>query len=206
MNPTKTLKFHGDGPNPLPPDTIVVKDTLPPAGPSTSAPAPKRWERESAAVQRLLGTAPEEAPLYLRCCPTLTWEERLYLFIGCYAAGVALSLSSIFSFPMLLAGDPAPFAWKYSIGNCIGIASSSFLVGPRAQLEQMASPVRLGATLVYLASILVTVVAALVLEHALLTLVAMVVQFCALAWYSASYIPFGRLCIRRCVGDLCCRV
>ena len=125
-------------------------------------------------------------------------------FVGCYAIGFALSLTSIFSFPQLLLGDPSPFAWKYSVGNVLGLSSSAFLIGPRAQIEQMASPVRIGATLVYLSSIAVTVVAAIWFHHALLTLIAMMLQFCALAWYCASYIPFGRMLIRQCVARYCC--
>ena len=58
----------------------------------------------------------------------------------------------------------------------------------------------------YLASIVCTVVAALVLQMPLVTLAAMAVQFCALAWYCASFIPFGRMCIRQCVARTCCPV
>ena len=91
-----------------------------------------------------------------------------------------------------------------SVGNVLGLASSAFLVGPQTQLEQMASPVRLGATVTYLASIGVTVYAALILHEPLLTVLAMAVQFCALAWYCASYIPFGRYVIKQCVARICC--
>lgn len=146
----------------------------------------------------------DERPLYVRCCPEFTWETRIMGFLSCFAIGTALSLSSILSFPMLIAGDPSPFAWKYSIGNVVSLASSMFLVGPGQQCEQMASPVRIGASAAYVASIVLTVFAALVLEHAPLTLLAMAVQFCALAWYCASYIPFGRTMIRKCVGKYCC--
>ena len=95
---------------------------------------------------------------------------------------------------------------KYSIGNVIGLVSSGFLVGFSEQLAQMSSPVRIGATCAYLASIIATVIAAMVFQHPLLTMGAMVVQFLALAWYCASYIPFGRMCIRQCVGKWCCPV
>ena len=140
------------------------------------------------------------------CCPSLSWEDRVLGFCGCFAIGFTLSLTSVLSFPLLLAGDPSPFAWKYSVGNVLSLASSAFLVGPRAQCEQMASPVRLGATAVYLASIGFTVWAALVFRSDWLTLAAIVLQFCALAWYCASYIPFGRACITKCVGRACCPV
>ena len=125
---------------------------------------------------------------------------------GCFAIGFALSLSSLFSFPQLLLGDPSMFAWKYSVGNVLGIASSAFLVGPQSQIEQMASPVRLGATLAYLATIVTTVVSALFVRDPIVTLISMLLQFCALVWYCASYIPFGRMCLRRCMGRVCCPV
>ena len=217
IKPARHLPYTASGPTPLPPEPIPSaasssaaplppnrKKVPPPAAAASSSDTPRWWDRESPAVQRLLGTA--EPTFAERCCPTLTWEERLMGFIGCFAIGLALSLSSIFSFPALLLGDPSQFAWKYSVGNVLGLASSAFLVGPKAQLEQMASPVRIFATLAYLGSICVTVVAALFLRHALLTLVAIFVQFCALAWYCASYIPFGRMLIRQCVGRVCCPV
>ena len=127
-------------------------------------------------------------------------------FLGCFAIGLALSLSSMLSFPQLLLGDPSPFAWKYSVGNVLSLISSAFLVGPSAQLEQMASPVRIGATAAYVVSIGFTVFAALGLRQPLVTLVAMLTQFAALAWYCASYIPFGRLFIQKCVARVCCPV
>ena len=98
-------------------------------------------------------------------------------FLGCYAIGFALALSSLLSFPLLLLGDPTPFAWKYSVGNVLGLASSAFLVGPQAQIDSMASPVRMGATVTYLASIVFTVIAALVLRQPVLTLLSMILQF-----------------------------
>jgi len=209
MHPTKHLPYQGAGPAPLPPEPVSALSAAT-SLPKTSASAGRsssRWDRETVAAQRLLGSASaSEAPLHLRCLPSLTWEERIMGFVGCFAIGFTLSLTSIFSFPQLLLGDPSPFAWKYSVGNVLGLASSTFLVGPQAQLEQMASPVRIGATIAYLASIVVTVVAALVLRHALITLCTMLFQFVALGWYCASYIPFGRWMIQQCVGRVCCPV
>ena len=199
MKPIKTLAFQSIGPEPLPPEPAAAAPTLSKLSSHTN-------RSETATMQQLLGIAQSDEPLQIHCCPTLGWEERVMGFLGCYVIGMALSLSSILSFPLLLAGDPAPFAWKYSVGNCLSLVSSTFLVGPRSQLRQMASPVRLGASAAYLLSIAFTVVAALVLRMALLTLLAMIVQFCALSWYCASYIPFGRACIRRCVGHYCCAV
>ena len=109
------------------------------------------------------------------------------------------------SFPQLLLGDPSPFAWKYSVGNVLGLASSGFLSGFQAQLEAMWSPVRLGATAAYLSSIAATVICALVLHNALLTLLAMCIQFAAVLWYCASFIPFGRNILHLFFAKWCCR-
>ena len=212
MREMKPIEYHGDGPDPLPPEPQAGGSSSGSGGSSVAMPSPQALGRErkktgeTDAMKRLLGAATEEAPLHLRCCPELSWEERVMGFFGCWAIGFALSLSSVLSFPMLLLGDPAPFAWKYSVGNVLGLASSTFLVGPRAQLEAMASPVRLGATACYLASIALTVFAALGLEHAPLTLTAMTIQFAALLWYCASFIPFGREMLRHCMARWCCPV
>ena len=205
----RPIDFHGHGPEPLPPEPVASASTNT-GQPLRAASAPLGRERpagESDAMKRLLGisTASEE-PLHLRCCPALSWEERMMGFAGCWAIGFALSLTSILSFPQLLLGDPSPFAWKYSIGNVLGLASSAFLVGPKQQLEAMSSPVRIGATVAYLCSIVATVFAALVLQHALLTLCAMTLQFAAVLWYCASFIPFGRELLRHCLGRWCCPV
>ena len=201
----KPIEYVGDGPDPLPPEPQAGSS----GGGSVVMPLQtlgreRETKSENEMMERLVGVATE--PLQLRCCPELSWEERMMGFFGCWAIGFALSLSSVLSFPMLLLGDPAPFAWKYSIGNILGIASSTFLVGPRAQLEAMASPVRLGATACYLASIALTVFAALVLEDAPLTLTTMTIQFAALLWYCASFIPFGREMLRHCMTRWCCPV
>ena len=123
-------------------------------------------------------------------------------FVGCYVIGMTLSITSMMSFPALVAGHPAPFAWKYSAGNVLGLVSTAFLVGPKTQLKSMMSPIRIGTTVVYLSSIAVTLFCAIILRVAALTLVAMIVQFCALLWYCASYIPFGRQLLRRCLGKM----
>ena len=193
------------GPEPLPPMPIPPQAKVAPAtqSASTSAATPRL---ESARAKRLLGQATLAEPLYLRFLPELSWEERVMGFLLCWAFGFALTLSSMINFPRLMLGNPAPFAWAYSIGNIVGIVSSSFLVGPQAQCEMMMAPVRLFASIVYLASIVLTMFSALVLEHAILTVLLMLVQFCALLWYCASYIPFGRELITKIIERFCCPV
>ncbi|CAK9156065.1 unnamed protein product [Ilex paraguariensis] len=56
----------------------------------------------------------------------------------------------------------------------------------------MLDPVRIYATAIYLASIIVALFCALYVRNKLLTLLAIMLQFGALIWYSLSYIPFAR--------------
>jgi Got1/Sft2-like family len=223
MQPVSALDYYGVGQDPFPPDGVEAQEyahsrALAGAASLVLTESPRRAQgqldrggvggaSESAAARLLLGAdAADSRPLHLRCFPTCDWETRVMGFLSCFAIGLALSLSSLFSFPLILVGDPGPFAWKYSIGNLVSLASSVFLVGLRTQCELMASPVRIGASAAYVLSIAVTIIAALVLENALITIIAMVIQFCALAWYCASFIPFGRSMIRKCIGRYCCAV
>jgi len=148
-------------------------------------------------IGRFLGAPVEPEPLYLRCCPTLSWEDRVLGFVGCFVIGIAISLSSFLSWGALVNGHPGLFAVKYSAGNVLSLFSTAFLVGPREQLRKMVSPVRVVTTSVYLGSIAATLIAATLLQEPTLTVVAMVVQFLALLWYCLSYIPFGRKMIGR---------
>eukprot|EP00966_Prymnesium_polylepis_P331467 7387025-Prymnesium_polylepis.1 len=198
MEPIKPIKFHADGPPILEADAAAESEV---AVALRSGASNAAAQDSAAGTAWLLGEAKQE-PLHLRCLPSLSWEDRVMGFLGCYIIGVALGLSAMMSFPGVVAGHPEPFAWKYSAGNVLGLVSTAFLVGPKTQLKSMMAPVRLGATVIYLSSIALTLVAAIVLRVGLLTLLAMVVQYCALLWYSASYIPFGRQCLRGCIGWL----
>lgn len=64
---------------------------------------------------------------------------------------------SIFRFTELLAGRPRDFALMYSCGNILSIAGTSFIVGPCRQLKNMFKKNRWVASVIYIASIGVTV-------------------------------------------------
>lgn len=67
-----------------------------------------------------------------------------------------------------------------------------FLSGPLKQLKKMFEPTRLVATLVFLAMIVLTLVAGLILRNPVLALICIIAQYLAMAWYSLSYIPYAR--------------
>lgn len=120
-------------------------------------------------MSRLLGEMGAPEPFMLRCCPALSWEDRVMGFVGCYAIGAALTLSSLFAFAELAAGRPEQFAYRYSFGNVLAICSSFFLAGPRAQCKRMMAPARIWASSLYLGSIVLCLISALVFSEPSLT-------------------------------------
>merc|ERR1712129_79351 len=134
-----------------------------------------RWWQSSSDTQKsrtyanqlrvALGQKPKEYDgCWSWCCPELSWEERLMGFMGCFVIGCALSISSMFSFKQLLLGYPTQFAIKLALGNVLSISSAMFLAGPRTQLQKMSDPSRVCATLMYLGSIVFSLVAALLVR------------------------------------------
>jgi hypothetical protein len=65
-------------------------------------------------------------------------------------------------------------------------------MGPLRQFKKMFQKTRVLATVIYLLSIVATLVCAFTTTSALLVFTCVVVQFLALFWYSLSYIPYGR--------------
>ncbi|KAH0682665.1 hypothetical protein KY289_020417 [Solanum tuberosum] len=69
---------------------------------------------------------------------------------------------------------------------------TAFLIGPKRQVTMMLDPVRIYATAIYIASIIIALFCALYVRNKLLTLLSIILEFGALIWYSLSYIPFAR--------------
>ncbi|CAI5523182.1 unnamed protein product [Closterium sp. Naga37s-1] len=125
---------------------------------------------------------------------SLTLKQRIYGFATCLCIGILCTLMSILVFP-----HPIKFALTYSIGNLMAIGSTGFLIGFTRQLKMMFDPIRIGAAIVFVLSLVLTLVAALYVQDALLTLLCIVVQACSLIWYSLSYIPFAQSSAKRCM-------
>ncbi|KAF4359115.1 hypothetical protein F8388_005224 [Cannabis sativa] len=93
---------------------------------------------------------------------TLSTTQRFYGFAICLASGLACTLLS-----MLVFFNPIKFGIAFTLGNLLALGSTGFLIGPKRQVTMMLDPVRIYATAIYLASIII-------------------------ALYSLSYIPFAR--------------
>ncbi|KAI8087469.1 Got1/Sft2-like family-domain-containing protein [Thamnidium elegans] len=128
----------------------------------------------------------------------LSKSQRMFAFGGCFVAGTILSILSTL---ILLGGNVAAFAIIYSCGNVISLFSLTFIIGIPKQMKTMFAPVRFWATVTYIVLLALTLAMSIWLKNFVLSIVLVIIQFCALIWYSASYIPYGREIIRRFFGS-----
>jgi len=136
---------------------------------------------------------------------TLTWRQRLIGFAVFFTAGSALSFLSSTFVPLILSHHPERFAIPYTTGNLCSIISTTFLMGPSKQLQSMFAPERFIASLMYVSSLVVTLAVAFMTANVPAVILLIVVQVLAMAWYCASYIPYGREIIKKicwtCLGS-----
>jgi len=127
----------------------------------------------------------------------LSRTTRLYGFIGCLVVGFVLSLLGTI---LLVLGQLTMFAVLYVIGTIISLIGTGFLIGFFKQLKLMFKPVRVIATIVFLASIGLVFVGAFVLGNGILCLIFVFIEYLAFTWYTLSYIPYARTAILKAVG------
>jgi len=126
----------------------------------------------------------------------LSFKKRVIGFILCVLLGLIFCfLSSMFFL------SPRQFAKFYTLGSMFLFGSTLFLVGPKKQFQNMFSSKRYISTLIYLASMIGTLYAALVVKQKLLILILVAIQFASVIWYGASYIPFGQDCLKSSVSS-----
>ncbi|KAK3211323.1 hypothetical protein Dsin_016029 [Dipteronia sinensis] len=125
---------------------------------------------------------------------TLTTKQRLYGFVICLVSGLTCTLLS-----MLVFLHPIKFGITFTFGNLLSLGSTAFLIGPKRQVTMMLDPVRIYATAIYLASMIIALFCAFYVHNKLLTLLAIILEFGALIWYSLSYIPFARSMVSKVV-------
>eukprot|EP00914_Ancora_sagittata_P019461 GHVO01038915.1.p1 GENE.GHVO01038915.1~~GHVO01038915.1.p1 ORF type:complete len:109 (+),score=1.88 GHVO01038915.1:203-529(+) len=106
------------------------------------------------------------------------------------------------SLAKVVLGNPTPFALGYTFGNILSLLGTTFLVGPANQLRAMTDKKRLAASMLYLASLFVTLLSAIILKSRLLCLVSVICQFCALVWYTLSCIHGGQEFVTRLITSV----
>lgn len=123
---------------------------------------------------------------------TLNRTQRMLGFGVCFGMGMLLSMMS----PYFIL-RPVKLATSLTLGNVLSIGSMMFLMGPTKQCQSMMDSKRRAATLVYMGSLVLTLLAAFLVKSRLLCLLCIVVQYAALLWYSLSYIPYGQSMLLR---------
>jgi hypothetical protein len=123
---------------------------------------------------------------------TLNKTQRMLGFGVCFLMGMLLSMLS----PYFIL-RPVKLATSLTLGNALSIGSMMFLMGPTKQCQSMMDSKRRTATLIYMGSLVLTLLAAFLVKSRLLCLVCIVVQYSALLWYSLSYIPYGQSMLLR---------
>ncbi len=129
------------------------------------------------------------------CCDSMTLQERVIAFGVCYILGNACSASAFRHLSEVFDGRPFAFALTYTLGNIVALSGTTFLWGPRAQIQGMTDPKRVVPAIGYLATIVLTFFSAVALQSAPITLAFMVAQFAIGSYYSLSYIPGGFWCL-----------
>jgi hypothetical protein len=134
------------------------------------------------------------------CCNAcgLGRVDRLMVFGALFILGWIISWLSF-----LQLTHPGNFAIFYTFGNILAIIGGMFLSGPCSQLKSMFEPMRLIATLIYLGSMALTLFVAFKGYPGGIVFLCAFIQFLAMIWYFASYLPFGRKIISGCVGSVC---
>ncbi|TFY74890.1 hypothetical protein EWM64_g9123 [Hericium alpestre] len=128
---------------------------------------------------------------------SLSRTQRLYGFGGCFATGFVLSiLGTIF----LFTGSLTTFALLYAFGVVISLIGTGFLIGFAKQLTMMFKPVRIIATIVFIASIALIFVGAFVLDSGVLCIIFVIIEYIAFLWYTLSYIPYARTAVLKVFG------
>lgn len=129
--------------------------------------------------------------------PSLTLQQKLIGFGICVVIGFVLDIIAWLSFPDLIHGKPATFAICFSLAIFVTFVGSAFLVGLFKQVRVMFRKKRIITTCVVLISLIMTLISALVLKNAALTLVFMVIEMLSYTWYVLSFLPFAQTCIKR---------
>ena len=131
------------------------------------------------------------------CCSTsLSYKQRIFGFVFCFTMGLFIQFLSIGSTLGLLLGETYKFSVLYTLGNIFSIGGTMFLIGPLEHLKKMMETTRIIVSLIYMNSIIMTLISVFYFHSKKWTLIFLIIQFLSYTWYCLSYIPFGRcLCL-----------
>ncbi|EPY29990.1 hypothetical protein STCU_00494 [Strigomonas culicis] len=129
-------------------------------------------------------------------CPSMSFKHRIMGCAGCMAIGMLFSLLSIIA---MFFAEYVFFGVLFTLGNLCSIGGTLFLAGPVKQFKNMFNESRWIASVLYLSSMLATILVAVLLQSGIGVLCCCLVQYGAMWWYFLSYVPFARDCIKSAV-------
>lgn len=146
---------------------------------------------DDAESQPLSGSGEEAA-----CFPEMSLSTRVQGF-------VLFAILGFFSNSLAWVSLSAGFFWKYavlmSLGNIMSLCSTMLLMGPRRQAKAMFDETRRVSTIIYLLCLFLTLTVSFTFRSAILCALCCFIQYAAFAWYSLSYIPYGRQVVSACL-------
>lgn len=128
-----------------------------------------------------------------------SYPRRLRSFALLLGLGALNFAAAGFCLPLLLL-RPGKFSLFFTLGNCLVLASFAVLRGAREQAGSLLGGGRLRLGVAYLASMALTLYAALVARSRLLVLCSAGAQLAALCYFAASHLPGGTRALRLVVG------
>lgn len=141
---------------------------------------------------------PKEEDAFEQCWPKLSYRKRITGWIVCSVIGWVLSLMGTIT--LALSDSIVAFAVLYSIGQIINIVGSCFLSTPKGQWKAMKKKERRIASIIYISSIIATLVVAFATKIKGLVFLFLVIQMAAYYWYMITFIPWGQKIVKK----LCC--
>lgn len=133
---------------------------------------------------------------------SLSWNTRIKGFCICFGLGILCSILGSLVLTLNPLGGLKVFAVLYTLGNFMALGSTLFLMGPMKQVTSMFAKTRVVATVIMIVAFFLTLCSAFWWKKNVLALMFVVIQFCAMTWYSISYIPYARDAICKCVDKV----
>ncbi|KAI8906423.1 vesicle transport protein [Gorgonomyces haynaldii] len=113
----------------------------------------------------------------------------------CLGASGLCFIMSLFFLPMVILA-PGKFALTYTMGSVLFMTSFAVMNGYRAHFKALFGQDRFAFTIVYFMSMILTLYFTVIKPLYFMIILCTVVQFVALAWYLASYLPGGTQSLR----------
>ena len=132
-------------------------------------------------------------------CPDLDFKTRIIGFIISFIIGIFMMISSVSQLLTLALGGQRWFAVWYTLGNCVCLSSTFFLMGPKKQCENMMKPERKLTSMILFISMALCLILAFTGVSKLIIMLFIIIQFISLLWYVLSYIPGAQKLCSSCV-------